>query len=156
MTIGTILKKAKTGEQIEVININEVTKVAMVRLEDGKTRPYSMNTLKDKRQWISLEQEEVNPDPAPVEEDKEENLTDEDYVAIDKEIAEQAEEEEAEEVKEDKEEKSGRKPRIIITYNGKTQTPGEWATEFGMDPKRIRLALRKGKSPEEIFNGKNK
>lgn len=155
MEIGTILKKAKTGEQIEVININDVTKVAMVRLEDGKTRPYSMNTLKDKRQWIPVEQEEVNSDPAPIEEDEEENLTDEDYAAIGKEIAEQAKEK-AEGVKEDKEEKSGRKPRITITYNGKTQTPGEWATEFGMDPKRIRLALRKGKSPEEIFNGKNK
>lgn len=147
MTIGTILKKAKTGEQIEVININDVTKVAMVRLEDGKTRPYSMNTLKDKRQWIPVEQEEVNPDPAPVEEEVNPE------VISDQEEVNEVTEEKAEEAKE---EKSGRKPRITITYNGKTQTPGEWATEFGMDPKRIRLALRKGKSPEEIFNGKNK
>lgn len=149
MEIGTILKKAKTGEQIEVININDVTKVAMVRLEDGKTRPYSMNTLKDKRQWIPVEQEEVNSDPAPVEEVNPEVISDQEEVN-------EVTEEKAEEVKEAKEEKSGRKPRITITYNGKTQTPGEWATEFGMDPKRIRLALRKGKSPEEIFNGKNK
>lgn len=153
MNIGTILQKAKTGEQIEIISINEVTKVAMVRLQDGKTRPYSMATLKDKRQWVIIEKEEEVPEvKEEVIPDQEKELSDEDYTEIGKEIAEEAKEK----AKAAKEEKSGKKPRISITYNGETKTPNEWAEQFGMDPKRIRLALRKGKSPEDIFNGKNK
>lgn len=164
MNIGTILKNIKTGKTIEVINFNDVTKVAMVRLEDGKTRPYSITTLKDKRQWIILETQEEEPDyTEEVMRQKEElgievpDINPEEVEIISKEEHHLVPMPGAEKLAELKKEYStGKKPRISITYNGETKTPNEWAEKFGMDPKKIRLALRKGKTVEEIFNGKNK
>ena len=149
ITINTMLKKVKTKEKMEVIKVDDRAKTAIVKLESGETRCYSQATLKDKRNFIPVESEvpEV-PEPKKL-----------------KELREERNKAEAEVLKttagvinniENKEKVSGRKPRITITYNGESKTPGEWAEEFGMDAKKIRLALRKGKTPEEIFNGKNK
>ena len=143
--LNTIFKNNKK-ELVKVIKVDNKCGTAIVESEDKSTKIYSFGTLNDKRRFT----------PVAIEE-----LSDTEYAAIGLEIAEQAKEkakklvpmpgaEKLADLKED-----GKKSRITITYNGKTQSPSEWAKEFGMNPKRIRLALRKGKSPEEIFNGKN-
>lgn len=133
ITLNTIIKEVKTGNIAKVVLTDDRAKTASIKFEDGTTKAYTMSTLKDKRRFEILG-EEVEP---------EENMVSEE----DLEAALMA--------KATKEETS-RKPRITITYNGESKTPKEWAEEFGMDPKKIRLALRKGKTPEEIFGGKNK
>lgn len=153
--LNMVFKTTTNNKMAKVIKVGENGLTAILKFEDDSTKTYSIGTLKDKRRFIPVEEED-----------------DSDYI---QEIMEQKKElgiecpeiKSYEIVKETKLvpmpgaeklvnlKESGKKPRISITYNGKTQSPGDWAKEFGMDPKRIRLALRKGKSPEEIFNGKN-
>lgn len=131
MTIGTILKRVRTGEKVEIIGIFEDNKV-MVKLASGEVSRYSMASLKDKRNFVIVEEE---PTPAPVEEPEKEP-----------EIEAEVETEKAKE--------SGKKSRINITYRGETKTPFEWGRLLGLNPKYIRSQLRKGKTPEEIFKEK--
>jgi len=142
MEIGTILKNIKTGEQVEIIKIDDRAKTVIVKKSTGETRPYSMATLKDKRNYITLDSEPI-PEPEPEITEEDSNLVP--MPGIEKLV----------ELKEEYSKEPGKKPRITITYNGESKTPNEWAAQFNMDPKKIRLALRKGKTPEEIFNGKN-
>ena len=128
------LKRVKDEKMLTVIKVDEKRKTAIVEYEDKSNNIYSWSTLKDKRTFLPVE--EVPEEKHLVTMPGAEKLAD-----LKKEYS--------------KEEKS-RKPRITITFNGEEKTPKEWATKFGMDAKKIRLELRKGKTPEEIFNGKNK
>lgn len=152
ITINTTLKEVKSGNTATVTTIDEKCKTAIITYPDGTTKAYSITTLKDKRRFEVVEVvEEVEPlidlDNPVTEEEAEElgMITGEEALeqaVIDPEPKKQKVE-------------TGRKSRITITYNGESKTPSEWAEQFGMDAKRIRLALRKGKTPEEIFHGKN-
>lgn len=141
MTIGTILKRVRTGEKVEIIGIFEDNRV-MVKLASGEVSRYSMASLKDKRNFVIVEEKP-------------------DYT---KEVMNQKEElgievpvinpEEVEIIPKEEESPKGTKARINITYRGETKTPFEWGRLLGLNPKYIRSQLRKGKTPEEIFKEK--
>lgn len=137
------------GELFTIIKVDDKAKTATLKsLETGSTRVYSFTTLKDKRRFTFIESpEEVAPImdlDNPVSEQEAEELG----MVTGEEALEQAVT-----VPEDTKEES-RKPRITITYKGVTKSPKEWAEEFNLSPKYIRLQLRKGKSPEQIFGDK--
>lgn len=144
ITINTLLKKANSDMTAKVIKVDNEHKTAIVEFEDGSNTIYSFSTLKDKRRFTLVENEEDKYVSEIMEQKKELGI----------EVLEIKSYEVVEETTSEEPEKS-RKPRITITFQGETKTPGEWAEKFGMDAKKIRLALRKGKTPEEIFNGKN-
>lgn len=146
--LNKVFKAVSNGEIIKVIEFDDKSKQCIVKLEDGRTKAYSSATLKDKRRFTLVAEE----------------LSDEDYAAIGKEIAEQAKAKAeapelvpmpgSEKLADLKKETSGTKARISITYRGQTKTPFEWGRLLGLDPKYIRAQLRKGKTPEEIFKEK--
>lgn len=136
------------GELFTIIKVDEKAKTATLKsLETGSTRVYSFTTLKDKRRFTFTESvEEEVEEVTPAE-------STEDVIPEDNNLVPMPGAEKLADLKEEVE-KESRKPRITITYKGVTKSPKEWAEEFNLSPKYIRLQLRKGKSPEQIFGDK--
>lgn len=144
------IKLTKTsGEVVTIIQVDEKFKTAILESQDGTTRSYSFSTIRDKRRFIPAteEVEEVIPEevydiPSGFEESviAEESSTLVPMPGI--------------EGLADLKQEYTKKSRITITYKGESLTPAEWGNKYNMDPKRIRLLLRKGKTPEEIFGGR--
>ena len=136
------------GELFTIIKVDDKAKTATLKsLETGSTRVYSFTTLKDKRRFTFTESpEEEVEEVTPVE-------ATEEVIPEDNNLVPMPGAEKLADLKEEVE-KESRKPRITITYKGVTKSPKEWAEEFDLSPKYIRLQLRKGKSPEQIFGDK--
>lgn len=133
--LNKVFKSVSNGEIIKVIEFDDKSRQCIVELENGKTKAYSSATLKDKRKFTLISEE----------------LSDEEYAEIGKEIAEQAKAKaekkttlvedlmEAgliapkEEVSDSqaKAKKSGRKSLRLkeVTYKGETKSIREWAEE---------------------------
>lgn len=58
MKVGDKFKNVSTGEIFTVTVINEKFKQVAVEGKDGKAKPYSSSTLKDKRRFIPIEDDE--------------------------------------------------------------------------------------------------
>lgn len=143
--VGTVLKVANKEDSVKIVQVDDKCKTAIVELPDGATKAYSFTTLKDKRRFTGIgEDDQYIADITEPEEEVEVNPEEPELVPMPG----------AEKLEELKNEVSGRKPRITITFNGETKTPSEFAEQFNMDPKYIRSQLRKGKTPEDIFGGK--
>lgn len=147
--LNKIFKAVSNGEIIKVIEFDDKSKQCIVEFENGKTRAYSSVTLKDKRRFIPIESDEEQI--AEIMKQKEELGIEVPKITEEPKLVPMPGIEKLEELKN---EFSGRKPRITITFNGETKTPGEFAEQFNMDSKYIRAQLRKGKTPEEIFGGR--
>jgi len=142
---GQVMANNK-GELFTIIQVDDKAKTAILKSEEtGFTRNYSFPTLKDKRRFTFIQSpEEVAPImdlDNPISEQEAEEfgmVTGEEALEQAVTVPEEAGEE-------------SHKSRITITYKGVTKSPKEWGEEFNLNPKYIRLQLRKGKSPEEIF-----
>lgn len=135
--LNQVFKSVSNGEIIKVIEFDDKSKQCIVEFENGKTRAYSSATLKDKRKFIQIAEE----------------LSDEDYAEIGKEIAEQAKEkaeahtlvqmpgtEDPDWGKKHYQEAKGNKISKVrkslrlkeVTYKGETKSIREWAEETGI------------------------
>ncbi len=141
------LERVKDHKSGTIIKVDGVRKTAIIEFDDETNDIYSWSTFKDKRKFIPVDE---TPEPEVSSEIVEEVPEERHLVPM------PGAERLADLKKEYSKEEKSRKPRITITYNGEEKTPKEWATQFGMDAKKIRLELRRGKTPEEIFSGKNK
>ena len=158
--LNRIFKSVSNGEIIKVVEFYEKSKQCIVELENGKTRAYQSATLKDKRKFIPLEDEEdkyiaeimqqktdlgiecpkIDPKQVIIEEVSctVDNDTCDDgtsYAEIGKEIAEQAKEK-AQQIKANKHERKSLRLKDV-TYKGETRSIREWAEETGMPWKTL-------------------
>lgn len=125
ITLGTTLKTIK-GEFAKVIAIHEKSKQAIIEFEDGKTRAYSFPTLKDKRKFTIIEDEEVQ-EPKAENENAEEAVSESHLVPMPGiEKLEELKKEVGNKVK-----SNGRKSLRLkeVTYKGETKSIREWAEE---------------------------
>lgn len=132
MKKNTMVKNNKTNTTGTIINYNEETKKATVKFQDGTEKELSIKTLKDKRLYTLTEVEEVKP------------------VKTKKAKAVKETTNKSKKTRERKTDRTNKK--WAITYKGKTKTPAEWAKEFNLSASYIRNSIRKGKTPEEVFN----
>lgn len=140
--LNKVFKSVSNGEIIKVIGFDDKSKQCIVELENGKTRAYSSATLKDKRKFTLIAEE----------------LSNEEYAEIGKEIAEQAKLkvenhklvpmpgiEKLEELKNEitdrqvKTKKSERKSLRLkeVTYKGETKSIREWAEKTNIPWKTL-------------------
>lgn len=157
--LNRIFKSVSNGEIIKVVEFNEKSKQCIVELENGKTRAYQSATLKDKRKFTPVEDEEdryvaeimqqkaelgiecpkIDPKQVGIEEvsytvDKDTCDDGTSYAEIGKEIAEQAKEK-AQQAKANKVRKSLRLKEV--TYKGETKSLREWAEEANLKWKTL-------------------
>lgn len=134
-------KNNKTNMIGTITRSSEETKRVTLTFEDGTEKEMALSTLKDKRYYTPITEEEYNK--SIVKE-------------VTKVVRNKGPKAKAKAVKKATQKKAKapkevKVPRIMVTYNGKTQSPKEWEKETGIKATAIRKALRSGKSPEEIF-----
>lgn len=145
--LNRIFKMVSNGEMVKVIKFDDRSKQCIVELENGKTKAYSSTTLKDKRRFIPVEDEEKLTELKQEVIDSEKDLTDEEYAQIGKEIAEQAKEK-AEAHKKHNMRKSLRLKEV--TYKGETKSIREWAEETGIPWKTLYNRINNNGWPIDI------
>lgn len=168
--LNRIFKSVSNGEIIKVVEFNEKSKQCIVELENGKTRAYQSATLKDKRKFTPVEESGDEYVKEVMQQKKDlgiecpkiesfevvEELSDEQYAQIGKEIAEQAKakakdhklvpmpgierlEDLKNEITNDYAKSKVRKSLRLkeVTYKGETKSIREWAEITGMPWKTL-------------------
>lgn len=130
-------KNNKTNQIGTITRSSEETKRVTLTFEDGTEKEMALSTLKDKRYYTPIPEEEYNKS---IVKEVTKAVRNKGPKAVKKATQKKA-----------KAPKEVKVPRIMVTYNGKTQSPKEWEKETGIKATAIRKALRSGKSPKEIF-----
>lgn len=166
MNVGDLFRNTK-GEAVKVVKVDLERKTCAIEGADGKVKDLSISTLKDKRRWVPVDNNEPVEDPKEMSDQEwEDSAKPKIPEMVPMPVNQKAAEEHIKQIQEDfhsdepAPKKKARKPRKqkMIEYNGKELTLHGWAAELGIPFGTLYARINRFHwTVEEAFTGvKNK